>query len=211
MPPARPRGLARAWSSGCCTRTGNVKVAVVGKYVELQRRLSLDQGSADPRRHRARDRGRDPLGALGDDRAEHVDAQLAASTPSSCPAASASAASRASSTRRATRARTTIPYLGVCLGLQIMVIEARAHVLGTDGRNSTEFDPQTPHPVISLLSEQHGIEDKGGTMRLGGYPCTLAARHEGRSGLRRRRGQRAPPPPLRVQQRVPRAAGALRA
>ncbi len=66
-----------------------------------------------------------------------------------------------------------IPYLGLCLGMQIMVIEYARHVLGLIGANSTEFNLQAPHPVISLLSEQRGIEDKGGTMRLGGYPCRL--------------------------------------
>ena len=66
-----------------------------------------------------------------------------------------------------------IPYLGVCLGMQIMVIEFARNVLGLTGANSTEFNAQTPHPVISLLSEQMGVEDKGGTMRLGSYPCTL--------------------------------------
>jgi len=66
-----------------------------------------------------------------------------------------------------------IPYLGVCLGMQIMVIEYARHVLGLLGANSTEFNVQAPHPVISLLSEQRGIEDKGGTMRLGGYRCRL--------------------------------------
>ncbi len=68
-----------------------------------------------------------------------------------------------------------IPYLGVCLGMQIMVIEYARHVLGLLGANSTEFNAQAPHPVISLLSEQRGIEDKGGTMRLGGYRCRLVA------------------------------------
>jgi CTP synthase len=68
-----------------------------------------------------------------------------------------------------------IPYLGVCLGMQIMVIEYARHVLGMLGANSTEFNAQAPHPVISLLSEQRGIEDKGGTMRLGGYRCRLVA------------------------------------
>lgn len=66
-----------------------------------------------------------------------------------------------------------VPYLGVCLGMQIMVIEFARNVLGLAGANSTEFDPDTPHPVISLLSEQEGIEDLGGTMRLGGYRCDL--------------------------------------
>jgi CTP synthase len=66
-----------------------------------------------------------------------------------------------------------IPYLGLCLGMQVMVVEAARAALGTDAVNSTENDPETPNPVISLLSEQKGIEDKGGTMRLGSYPCRL--------------------------------------
>ena len=66
-----------------------------------------------------------------------------------------------------------IPYLGVCLGMQMMVIEYARNVLGLIGANSTEVNQQTPHPVISLLSEQMGVEDMGGTMRLGGYPCVL--------------------------------------
>lgn len=66
-----------------------------------------------------------------------------------------------------------VPYLGLCLGLQVMVVEFARHLFGTDEANSTEFHPQTPYPVISLLSEQKGVADKGGTMRLGGYPCRL--------------------------------------
>jgi CTP synthase len=57
--------------------------------------------------------------------------------------------------------------------MQVMVVEAARSALGTDAVNSTEFDPETPNPVISLLSEQQGIEDKGGTMRLGAYACHL--------------------------------------
>jgi CTP synthase len=68
-----------------------------------------------------------------------------------------------------------VPYLGLCLGLQIMVIEFARHLFKSDDPHSTEFCPSTPYPVISLLSEQEGVEDKGGTMRLGGYPCHLVA------------------------------------
>ena len=68
-----------------------------------------------------------------------------------------------------------IPYLGLCLGMQVMVVEAARAALDTDAVNSTEFDPETPNPVISLLSEQQGIDEKGGTMRLGAYPCHLTA------------------------------------
>jgi CTP synthase len=66
-----------------------------------------------------------------------------------------------------------IPYLGLCLGMQVMVIEFARHIFGTDKVNSTEFDADTPYPVIDLLPEQKKIADKGGTMRLGNYPCQL--------------------------------------
>ena len=68
-----------------------------------------------------------------------------------------------------------IPYLGLCLGMHIMVIEFARYVLGSDKPNSTEFDPDTPYPVIDLLPEQRAMKDKGGTMRLGIYPCRLVA------------------------------------
>ena len=64
-----------------------------------------------------------------------------------------------------------IPYLGLCLGLQVMVIDWARHVLELDGANSSELDPDTPHPVIHIMPEQEAVTDMGGTMRLGGYPC----------------------------------------
>ncbi len=66
-----------------------------------------------------------------------------------------------------------IPYLGLCLGLHVMVIELARHVFNSDEPNSTEFAPSTPYPVIDLLPEQKKIKDKGATMRLGNYPCKL--------------------------------------
>jgi CTP synthase len=66
-----------------------------------------------------------------------------------------------------------VPYLGLCLGMQLMVVEFGRHILGTDKVNSTEFDRSTTHPVIDLMPDQRGIEDLGGTMRLGLYPCQL--------------------------------------
>ncbi len=67
-----------------------------------------------------------------------------------------------------------IPCLGLCLGLQVMVVEAARHLAGLDGANSREFDSRTPHPVIDLMADQAGVVDKGGTMRLGSYPAMLA-------------------------------------
>jgi CTP synthase len=66
-----------------------------------------------------------------------------------------------------------VPYLGLCLGMQVMVIDFGRFVLGSEDANSTEFDRGTPHPVIDLLPEQRAIADMGGTMRLGLYPCHL--------------------------------------
>jgi CTP synthase len=64
-----------------------------------------------------------------------------------------------------------IPYLGLCLGLQVMVIEWARDILGLTGANSSELDPNTPHPVIHIMPEQRSVTDLGGTMRLGVYPC----------------------------------------
>lgn len=66
-----------------------------------------------------------------------------------------------------------IPYLGICLGMQIAIIEFARNVLGLEGANSAEINPETPYPVIDILPEQKEVTDMGGTMRLGQYPCTL--------------------------------------
>jgi CTP synthase len=66
-----------------------------------------------------------------------------------------------------------IPYLGLCLGLHVMVIDYARNVLGLEDANSTEFDKMTEHPVINLMSDQKGLDRLGGTMRLGLYPCNI--------------------------------------
>lgn len=66
-----------------------------------------------------------------------------------------------------------IPFLGICLGMQTAVIEFARNVLGYEGANSAEIDPDTKYPVIDLMKDQEDIEDLGGTMRLGSYPCKL--------------------------------------
>jgi CTP synthase len=66
-----------------------------------------------------------------------------------------------------------IPYLGICLGMQIAVIEFARSMADMDGANSAEFDPETPHPVVDLLPEQKEVSDMGGTMRLGADPVKL--------------------------------------
>ena len=70
----------------------------------------------------------------------------------------------------------SLPFLGICLGMQLAVAEFARHLAGMEGANSTEFDPETPYPVIDLLPEQKEVRDMGGTMRLGADPVKL---HEG--------------------------------
>jgi CTP synthase len=67
-----------------------------------------------------------------------------------------------------------VPYFGICLGMQIAIIEFARNVCGLKGAHSTEFDAKAAHPVIDFLPDQRGVENMGGTMRLGAYPCVLA-------------------------------------
>ena len=88
-----------------------------------------------------------------------------------------------------------IPFFGICLGMQMAVVEFARNVCGLEGANSSEFDLQTPHPVIHLMAEQKSIDTKGGTMRLGTYPCvlqngTLAASLYGREKIDERHRHR---------------------
>lgn len=66
-----------------------------------------------------------------------------------------------------------IPYLGLCLGMQLAIVEYARNVLGYSDAHSVELDPSTTHPVIALMPDQNGVEDIGGTLRLGSYPCVL--------------------------------------
>ncbi|MDP3879621.1 MAG: CTP synthase [Dehalococcoidales bacterium] len=88
-----------------------------------------------------------------------------------------------------------IPYLGLCLGMQVMVIEFARHALNSPEANSTEFNEATPHPVIDLLPGQKKTQDKGSTMRLGDYPCqlvegTLVSKAYGRNLIQERHRHR---------------------
>ena len=64
-----------------------------------------------------------------------------------------------------------VPYLGLCLGLQVMIIDWARSIMGLEGANSSELDPDTKHPVIHIMDDQRSVTSKGGTMRLGSYPC----------------------------------------
>ncbi len=107
------------------------------------------------------------------------------------------------------------PLLGLCLGLQCLVIEVARDLAGIVKADSAEFDPATPDPVISTMADQHdvvaGERDMGGTMRLGLWETVAAQGLGRRAGVWRPAGHRAAPPPLRGQQRLPARAGGRRA
>ena len=155
-----------------------VEIAIVGKYTELpDAYLSVTEAL----RHAGWAHGVDVrvrwVNAEGLDDAEpaHVSAQLAGAhgvlVPGGYGYRGIEGKIRAARTARTER----IPYLGLCLGLQIAVIEFARETLGSADANSTEFDMFTKHPVIDFTPDQRGIEEKGGTQRLGLYPAKLAA------------------------------------
>ena len=92
------------------------------------------------------------------------------------------------------------PYFGICLGMQIAAIEFARNVLHYSDANSAEFDPESAHRVIDLLPDQQGNLPKGGTMRLGAYPCKIKEGTVLAHSYQADRGTGAPPSPLRVQQ-----------
>ena len=103
-----------------------------------------------------------------------------------------------------------LPFFGICLGLQVAIIEFARNVCRLPDTNSTEFEPNCETPVISLMHSQRDVSDLGGTMRLGAYtarlrPGSRVAQAYGADG-----DQRAPPAPLGGQQRLPRRAGGVR-
>jgi CTP synthase len=155
------------------TARPEVKVALVGKYVELK---DAYMSVREAVRHAGLAVGVDPKiiwlhsaeleKGKGWDELEEADGVIVPGGFGSRGIEGMIAAARYAR-------RNKVPYLGLCLGMQVMVIEFGRDILGSEDTNSTEFDRNTPHPVIDLLPEQRGIGNMGGTMRLGVYPCVL--------------------------------------
>ena len=93
--------------------------------------------------------------------------------PSSCPAGFGERGVEGKIEAIRIARETGLPFLGLCLGLQTAVIEFARNVAGMEDAHSTEFDPETGHPVIAILKAQRAITHKGGTMRVGAYPCEI--------------------------------------
>ena len=127
----------------------------------------------------------------------------AASTGWSSPAGSASGAWRARSPPPTTPASTSCPLLGLCLGLQVMIIEVARTLAQLEGANSREFDATTRYPVIDLMDDQHDVGGQGRDHAARLLRRPARARLAGGQGLRHRGGVRAPPPPLRGQPPLP--------
>ncbi len=154
------------------TATGEVKISLVGKYVGL---ADAYKSVIEALNHGGYHHGTNVTVDLLD--SEHLDegALLASDgilIPGGFGERGIEGKIRASQIAR----EQGIPYLGICLGMQIAVVDVARHLAGMDGANSAEFDPETPFPVIDLLPEQKEITEMGGTMRLGADPVKL---HEG--------------------------------
>ena len=175
--------------------SGRVEIAIVGKYVELHDAyLSIREALVHGAVHH------DVRVEMRWVHSEDLEADAAAATIGDvdgillCPGfGDRGLEGKVAAVQYARERR--IPYLGDCLGLQMMVVEFARNVVGMTDANTTEADAETPFPVISMLSEQREIADMGGTMRLGGYDCrlvpgTLAARAYGADVVRERHRHR---------------------
>jgi CTP synthase len=149
---------------------GLVRVAIVGKYVQLHDAyLSV----AEALKHAAIHHGVELEIVWVDAEARDLAEQLERVDGILVPGGFGGRGieGKIAATRLAREDR--VPFLGICLGMQIAVIEFARHVCAMDGANSSEFDPETPYPVIDLLPEQRAIEERGGTMRLGADPVHM--------------------------------------
>jgi CTP synthase len=153
---------------GACE--GRVRIALVGKYVQLHDAyLSV----AEALKHAAIHHGVELQIDWVDAEDRHLDEALAAADGILVPGGFGGRGIEGKIAAARFAREREVPFLGICLGMQIAVVEFARHVCGMEGANSSEFDPETPYPVIDLLPEQRAIEERGGTMRLGADPVHL--------------------------------------
>jgi CTP synthase len=154
-------------------RQGEVEIALVGKYVKLQDAyLSVHEALKHAGIHHGvnvRVRWVDAEGMSLEEAAQELEQSHGVLVPGGFGSRGWEGKIVACQVAR----EQGIPYLGICLGMHVAISEYARHVVGLEGANSTEMDPETPYPVIDLLPEQKEIEDLGGTMRLGAQPVDL--------------------------------------
>jgi CTP synthase len=154
-------------------REGTVEIALVGKYVKLQDAyLSVHEALKHSGIHHGTNVNVRWVDAEGMSLEEAV-AELEQVDGVLVPGGFGSRGWEGKITACRVAREHGIPYLGICLGMHVAISEFARHVVGLDGANSTEMDPETPYPVIDLLPEQKEIEDLGGTMRLGAQAVDL--------------------------------------
>ena len=181
--PAAPRDLAdwREWVERLKNPSGQVEIAIVGKYVALpDAYLSVKESLIHASvKHRT---GVNIHWLHSEDMEKPDMEEVLAGMDGIVVPGGFGERGFEGKIKAARYAReNNVPYLGLCLGLQVMVVEFARHLFGNDDANSTEFYPESPYPVISLLPEQEGVRDKGGTMRLGSYPCRLVENTKARA------------------------------
>jgi CTP synthase len=151
-----------------------LNIALVGKYVELpDSYLSIKEALQHAAVHQGRDLKIDWVNSEQVDHANVAERLRSASGIVVAPGFGSRGIEGKIAAARYAREH-GVPYLGLCLGMQMMTIELARHVFGTDEPNSTEMDAKTRFPVIDLMHAQRELEEKGGTMRLGAWPCQLA-------------------------------------
>jgi CTP synthase len=149
---------------------GRVRIALVGKYVQLHDAyLSV----AEALKHAAVHHGVELEIDWIDAESDELEASLARAAGILVPGGFGGRGIEGKIAAVRLARERLVPYLGICLGMQVAVVEFARHVCGMEGANSSEFDPETPYPVIDLLPEQRQIEERGGTMRLGADPVHL--------------------------------------
>jgi len=171
---ARSAGLGPRWWTRILKPPHQVRIAVVGKYTELADSYksiheALVHGGI------ANEAGVS-IHWIASDRFTGQEARAScwrATTGCWCPAGSASGVSRGCWRRSAGAREHKLPFFGICLGLQTAIIEFARNVCKIPDTNSSEFAPECENPVIALMRSQEGIQEMGGTMRLGAYPCLL--------------------------------------
>ena len=194
---SRLADIGRNWYRMCSRAKPMVQVALVGKYVELHDAYFSVREALE---HAGLALGLDVninwvhSSDLG--KGTWLGYRCSSRMVSSCQVDLAAAASKGKSRQSTMPVKNLVPYLGLCLGMQLMVVEFARHLLGSDEPNSTEFDRSTSYPVIDLMPDQRSIADMGGTMRLGLYPCQLEPGTKARLSLSKTSGAGTSPAPF---------------
>jgi len=152
---------------------GKVKIALVGKYVELRDAyLSVAESLKHAGIHNGVEVEIDWIQSE-DVNADNIEEKLSGANGILVPGGFGDRGIEGKLLAVKYARENKVPFFGICLGLQMAVVEYARNVIGLSGAHSSELDLETPHPVIDIMPDQINIEDKGGTMRLGTYPCKV--------------------------------------